>query len=85
MTGRKCAKKFRETASLERKKVHEKKEVAMKEDKKPKKKKKAGDVLLTVVLIAAICIFCYAAYNLIIFTQSTKRAQMSRMPLLRWH
>ena len=54
MTGRKCAKKFRETASLERKKVHEKKEVAMKEDKKPKKKKKAGDVLLTVVLIAAI-------------------------------
>ena len=73
MTGRKCAKKFRETASLERKKVHEKKEVAMKEDKKPKKKKKAGDVLLTVVLIAAICIFCYAAYNLYhIYTEYKK-------------
>ena len=36
----------------------------MSEDKKPKKKKKAGDVFLTIVLIAAICVFCYAAYNL---------------------
>lgn len=45
----------------------------MKEDKKPKKKKKAGDVLLTVVLIAAICIFCYAAYNLYhIYTEYKK-------------
>ena len=31
----------------------------MSEDKKPKKKKKAGDVFLTIVLIAAICVFCY--------------------------
>ncbi|MDD5804678.1 MAG: SrtB family sortase, partial [Clostridia bacterium] len=45
----------------------------MSEDKKPKKKKKAGDVLLTVVLIAAICIFCYAAYNLYhIYTEYKK-------------
>ena len=33
-------------------------------EKKPKKKKTAGDVILTVILIAAICIFCYAGYNL---------------------
>ena len=31
-------------------------------EKQPKKKKTAGDVVLTVVLIAAICIFCYAGY-----------------------
>ena len=36
----------------------------MSENKNPKKKKKAGDVVLTIVLIAAICVFCYAAYNL---------------------
>ena len=35
----------------------------MSEDKKPKKKKKAGDIFLTIVLIAAICIFCYAAFQ----------------------
>ena len=33
-------------------------------EKQPKKKKTAGDVVLTVVLIAAICVFCYAGYNL---------------------
>ena len=29
-----------------------------------KKKKTAGDYILTLVLIAAICVFCYAAFNL---------------------
>ncbi|MDY4694123.1 MAG: class B sortase [Blautia sp.] len=33
-------------------------------DKKQKKKKSKGDVLLTLVLIVAVCVFCYAAFNL---------------------
>ena len=42
-------------------------------EKQPKKKKTAGDVVLTVVLIAAICIFCYAGYNLFhIYTEYKK-------------
>ena len=42
-------------------------------EKKPKKKKTAGDVILTVILIAAICIFCYAGYNLFhIYTEYKK-------------
>lgn len=40
---------------------------------KPKKKKTAGDVLLTLILIVAIGVFCYAAYNLFhIFTEYKK-------------
>ena len=31
---------------------------------KVKKKKTVGDHILTIVLIVAICIFCYAAFNL---------------------
>lgn len=42
-------------------------------DKKNKKKKKAGDFLLTLVLILAIAVFCYAAYNLYhIYTEYKK-------------
>ena len=42
-------------------------------EKQPEKKKTAGDVVLTVVLIAAICIFCYAGYNLFhIYTEYKK-------------
>ena len=43
------------------------------EQKQPKKKKKTGDIILTVVLIAAICVFCYAAFNLYhIYTEYKK-------------
>lgn len=43
------------------------------QNKKPKKKSKAGDVLLTLVLIIAIAVFCYAAYNLYhIYTEYKK-------------
>lgn len=43
------------------------------QEKKPKKKKTAGDVLLTLVLIAAVCVFCYAAFNLYhIYTEYKK-------------
>ena len=42
-------------------------------EKQPKKKKTAGDVVLTAVLIAAICVFCYAGYNLFhIYTEYKK-------------
>ncbi|MDO4274968.1 MAG: class B sortase [Eubacteriales bacterium] len=42
-------------------------------DKKQKKKSKAGDVLLTLVLIVAIGVFCFAAYNLYhIYTEYKK-------------
>lgn len=42
-------------------------------NKKPKKKSKAGDFLLTLVLVAAIGVFCYAAYNLYhIYTEYKK-------------
>lgn len=41
--------------------------------KKPKKKKTVGDVILTLILLVAICVFCYAAYNLFhIFTEYKK-------------
>ena len=47
-------------------------------EKKPKKKKTAGDVILTVILIAAICVFCYAGYNLFhIYTEYNHIAQMA--------
>lgn len=37
------------------------------------KKNKAGDILLTVILVAAICVFCYAAFNLFhIYTEYKK-------------
>ena len=43
------------------------------ENRKPKKKKTAGDVVLTIVLIVAICVFCYAAFNLYhIYTEYKK-------------
>ncbi len=43
------------------------------EKRKPKKKKKAGDILLTVVLLVAIGVFCYAAFNLYhIYTEYKK-------------
>ena len=42
-------------------------------EKQPKKKKTAGDIVLTVVLIAAVCVFCYAGYNLFhIYTEYKK-------------
>ena len=42
-------------------------------EKQPKKKKTAGDIVLTVVLVAAICVFCYAGYNLFhIYTEYKK-------------
>lgn len=41
--------------------------------KKPKKKKTLGDFILTIILLVAICVFCYAAYNLFhIFTEYKK-------------
>lgn len=41
--------------------------------KKTGKKNKAGDILLTLVLVAAICVFVYAAYNLYhIYTEYKK-------------
>ena len=40
---------------------------------KEKKKKTTGDYILTFVLIAAICVFCYAAFNLYhIYTEYKK-------------
>ena len=40
---------------------------------KVKKKKTVGDHILTIVLIVAICIFCYAAFNLYhIYTEYKK-------------
>lgn len=43
------------------------------EKNRQKKKKSAGDVLLTIVLILAIGVFCFAAYNLYhIFTEYKK-------------
>ena len=43
------------------------------ENRRPKKKKTAGDVVLTIVLIVAICVFCYAAFNLYhIYTEYKK-------------
>ena len=33
--------------------------------KKPRKKRTAGDIILSVILVAAVCVFCYAAYNLL--------------------
>ena len=53
-------------------------------EKQPKKKKTAGDIVLTVVLIAAICVFCYAGYNLFHIYTEYKKEQMSIMRLLRW-
>lgn len=41
--------------------------------KKTGKKNRAGDVLLTVILVAAVCVFIYAAYNLYhIYTEYKK-------------
>lgn len=42
-------------------------------DKEKKKKKTTGDYILTFVLIVAICVFCYAAFNLYhIYTEYKK-------------
>ncbi len=42
-------------------------------EKKPKKKKTAGDIILSVILVAAIAVFCYAGYNLFhIYTEYKK-------------
>ena len=42
-------------------------------NKKPKKKKTAGDIVLSLILVAAICVFCYAAFNLFhIYTEYKK-------------
>lgn len=42
-------------------------------DKKNKKRRKAGDFILTLVLVIAIGVFCYAAYNLYhIYTEYKK-------------
>ena len=41
-------------------------------NKRPKKKKTAGDIVLSLILVAAICVFCYAAFNLFhIYTQES--------------
>ena len=42
-------------------------------NKRPKKKKTAGDIVLSLILVAAICVFCYAAFNLFhIYTEYKK-------------
>ena len=42
-------------------------------EKKPKKKKTAGDIVLSIILVAAVCVFCYAGYNLFhIYTEYKK-------------
>ena len=42
-------------------------------DNKKKKKKTAGDVVLTLVLLLAVGVFCYAAFNLYhIYTEYKK-------------
>ena len=42
-------------------------------NKRPKKKKTAGDIVLSFILVAAICVFCYAAFNLFhIYTEYKK-------------
>lgn len=42
-------------------------------EKKPKKKKTAGDIILSVILVVAIAVFCYAGYNLFhIYTEYKK-------------
>ena len=43
------------------------------------KKKKKSDVLLTIALIVAIAVFCYA-----IFTQNTKKVQMNTIRSRKW-
>lgn len=53
-------------------------------EKQPKKKKTAGDVVLTVVLIAAICVFCYAGYNLFHIYTEYKKVRMSTIQSHRW-
>ena len=51
-----------------------KKEDTMKnQNNQPKKKKTAGDIVLTLVLVVAIGVFCFAAYNLYhIYTEYKK-------------
>lgn len=45
----------------------------MEKRKAAKKKRRIGDFILTLILIVAICVFCYAAYNLLhIFTEYKK-------------
>ena len=51
---------------------------------KAKKKKTAGDYVLTLVLIVAVVVFCYAALTFIIFIQSIKKAQMSITAFQKW-
>ena len=51
---------------------------------KVKKKKTVGDHILTIVLIVAICIFCYAAFNLIIFIQNIKKEPMNITAFPKW-
>ena len=53
-------------------------------DNKKKKKKNAGDVVLTLVLLLAVGVFCYAALICTTFTQSTKRALTNITRLHRW-
>lgn len=51
----------------------EKRSVNMGNQKKNKKKSRGGDIILTLVLILAIGVFCYAAYNLYhIYTEYKK-------------
>ncbi len=42
-------------------------------NKRPKKKKTAGDIVLSLILVSAICVFCYEAFNLFhIYTEYKK-------------
>ena len=49
-----------------------------------KKKKTAGDYILTLVLIAAICVFCYAAFNLYHIYTEYKKVLMSITASQKW-
>lgn len=51
---------------------------------KAKKKKTAGDYVLTLVLIVAVVVFCYAAFNLYHIYTEYKKAQMSITAFQKW-
>lgn len=51
---------------------------------KVKKKKTVGDHILTIVLIVAICIFCYAAFNLYHIYTEYKKEPMNITAFPKW-
>ena len=48
---------------------------------KAKKKKTAGDYVLTLVLIVAVVVFCYAAFNLYHIYTEYKKGTSARRPI----